>query len=146
MEYKEKLTKKSANDEVKGSAYEIGKTEDNKIITEMIFSGTTKEDNYAKAYWLASPGVYIEPEKGYFCSGAVYDGCALRGYYGLFYPDGYWFARKLAVRPIVSIKSEVTVNDMKVISKTEETWTGEGTNLSTSLESGKIQEGQVTVE
>ena len=40
---------------------------------------------------------------------------------------GYWFAHGCAVRPVVSLKSNITVDDIKVVTgKTEETWSRTG--------------------
>ena len=107
----------------------------------MIFNGTTKEDNYAKAYWLASPGESYGSNVAYFGPGAVRDGVAGSGF-ALFVSNGFWSAREFAVRPVVSLKSEVTAEDIKVISGTEEEWSGNGPSIS-PLESGYVEEGRI---
>ncbi len=145
MEYKEKLTKKNANYTVEGNAYIIGQPENNETITQLIFDGTVAEDNYVKAYWLASPGVNFASSYAYSGPGAVFDGDAGSGHGALFRSDGYWVAFGFAVRPVVSLKSEVTVGDIKVISGTEEEWTGNGPSMS-PLESGYVEEGQIEGE
>lgn len=62
-------------------------------------------------YWLASPGVRVDSDDGYagFGPGAVDDGRAGSGD-GLFYSDGYWYAGRLAVRPVLYLNSNVTLN------------------------------------
>ena len=145
MEYKEKLKKKSANDTVQGSAYMIGKPENDETITKMIFDGTIEEDNYVKSYWLATPRVFFEYDVAYVGPGAVYGGGAGNVIGALFYSYGYKVALEHAVRPVVSLKPEVTVEDIKVISGTEEEWTGNGVSRS-PLESGYVEEGQIGVD
>ncbi len=109
----------------------------------MIFDGTTEEKNYVKSYWLASPGVFFNSGNAYFGAGTVYDGRAFNGDGYLFHTDGYWDVCELTVRPVISLKSGVTVEDIKEISGTEEEWTYEKPKVSTPLESGNIQEGQI---
>ncbi len=142
MEYKEKLTQKSANDEVKGTAYSISNPEDGKIITEIIFDGTTAKNNYIKAYWLGSTGIYIYPDTIGFGPGAVRYGYADGGGDALFDSYGNWRVFELAVRPVVSLESEVTIDDIKVVNKTEEEWTGIIHNMS-ALETGHVEEGLI---
>lgn len=105
---------------------------------DMLFAGTTSDDNYAKSYWLASPGVYAYSGYANFGPGAVYDGLASSGGYGLFYSYGRWSAVGSAVRPVVVLKSSVTVDQLQVIAdKTEATWNTEGGN---TYGSGNIED------
>lgn len=108
----------------------------------MIFNGTTKEDNYAKAYLLASLGVGFVSDVAYFDSGAVYGGNARSGDFYVFCSVGYWHASELAVRSIVSLKSEVTVKNIEKCDGVEKEWTCKAPSMS-PLESGYIQEGQI---
>ena len=109
----------------------------------MIFDDTTEEKNYVTSYWLDSPGVTLDSEgRAYFGPGAVYEGFAYKGYCHLFVSNGALDAREFAVRPVVSLKSEVTVEDIKVISGTEEEWAGEGPRV-ISFERGNIKEGKI---
>ncbi len=142
MEYKEKLTKKNANDEVQGSAYQIGKPENNETITKMIFDDTTEEKNYVKAYWLASPGVTIDAGGARFGLGTVHKGVAISGELSLLFSHSHWCTYEYAVRPIVSLRHEITLEDIKIISGTEKEWTGEGPKMS-SFECGNIKEGRI---
>lgn len=94
---------------------------------EILFSGTTGADNNAKAYWLASSGIKIQEVEGemysFFGAGCVMTGYAGTGY-ALFCSDGLNGSRWLAVRPIVTLKSDTTVKDLTITeSGTEETWT-----------------------
>ncbi len=147
MKYKERLTKKNANDEVQGNAYMVGQPENAETITKIIFDGTTAEDNYVKSYWLASPGVSFGSGYAKFGPGSVGGGFAGVGFFDdVFNSLGAWYVREFAVRPVVFLKSEVTVEDIKVISGTEEEWTGDGPSMSgLPLESGFVEEGRITV-
>lgn len=69
-------------------------------IKELIFAGTKK-------YWLASPGVFAGDNCASFGPGAVINGGAVSGGY-LFNSNGYEDDNGLAVRPVVSLKSDVT--------------------------------------
>ena len=62
-------------------------------------------------YWLASPGVDVYSYGGsaFFGPGAVVDGSANSGF-GLFSSDGRWNACRLAVRPVLYLNSNVTLN------------------------------------
>ncbi len=141
MKYKEKLTQKSVNYEIKGTGYTIGKPEDNEIITQIIFDGTTAEKNSVKAYWLPSRGVCIGSEYANFGPGAVGRGSAGTGG-TLFGSYGMWNVHEFAVRPVVSLKSEVTVKNIEKCDGEEKEWIGEGPKT-LSLESGNIEEGQI---
>ena len=93
-------------------------------VFDMLFAGTTGSSNYAKSYWLASPGVYALSDDAYFGPGVGGDGLAGSGV-GLFYSDGYWYAGGFAVRPVVVLKSNITVDQVKEIEDQEEDpWTG----------------------
>ena len=95
-------------------------------VYDMLFAGTTESSNYSKSYWLASPGVYADSGYAYFGPGAVNCGGAASGG-ALFNSYGYWLASGFAVRPVVVLKSSVTVDQLEVVAdKTEATWTTEG--------------------
>lgn len=84
-------------------------------LKNMLFSGTTEDSNYAKSYWLASPGSFLDGSCAGFGPGPVGDGFAYRGYYRLFRSYGRWYASRLAVRPVVYLKSDITVDDVAKI-------------------------------
>ena len=90
----------------------------------MLFEGTAGS-GMAKPYWLASSGVGTSSGVVYFCPGAVYDGYVYldSDNYGLFDSAGWWRAYGYAVRPVVILKSDVTVNDVhKIADQQEEEW------------------------
>ena len=87
----------------------------------MLFSGTASDANYVKAYWLASSGVCVNSERAYFGPGNVVDGF-LASDRRLFYSYGYWRAGSLAVRPVVYLNSEVTLEDLQKITDPEDEW------------------------
>lgn len=138
------LTHATAGTKVNGDAYmirydydgyqELGLDIDRRTY-DMLFKDTTEEEGYSKSYWLASPGVYADSGSAYFGPGAVGGGSAGSGG-GLFDSDGGWDAIGCAVRPVVVLKSNVTVDQVKVVSdKTEATWSTSGGN---SYGSGNI--------
>ena len=137
--------------EIDNSAYMIPYTESSivdssSVIYDVLFSGTTEEDKYAKSYWLASPGVYVDSAYGYanFGPGAVNYGGAGSGY-NLFYSYGDWYAGRLAVRPVVSLKSDISDADIErdVASNPEDDiWTGYD-NSDSLVASGSVNIGIV---
>ena len=87
----------------------------------MLFSGTTSDANFAKSYWLASSGVDAYSSYAGFGPGGVGNG-SVDSDGGLFRSNGYWDAYGLAVRPVVYLNSEVTVEDLHVIDGQEDNW------------------------
>lgn len=138
------LTHATAGTKVNGDAYmirydydgyqELGLDIDRRTY-DMLFKDTTEEEGYSKSYWLASPGVRADSDDAGFGPGAVDGGLAGSGF-ALFGSGGYWGAVGFAVRPVVVLKSNVTVDQVKVVSdKTEATWSTSGGN---SYGSGNI--------
>ena len=112
--YGTNVTRKSAGDEVNSDAYtytyeSLGA---NERVYNMLFSETTETDKYAKCYWLASPGSYVDSINALLGSGSVYGGYVCRGYPRMFFSIGVWNANRLAVRPVVSLKSEITIEEV----------------------------------
>ena len=118
---------------IKGTAYYFNYGDDSNINTEI---GITQEmydaifkDTYdydSKPYWLASPGVGVRSSLAYFGPGAVYEGDAGTGC-GLFYSNGYEYVLGLGVRPVVSLRSNVTVEQLQEITgSTDSDWPGHG--------------------
>ena len=141
------LTNKKAGDKVACSAYNYGYTSEvvdsSSKLYEVLFKGTESGSN-GKSYWLASSGVYVYMFVSDFCGfgpGAVIEGLASAGS-GLFYSNGDSGARWLAVRPVVYLQSEVTVDDLSVSSiGSEEEWT---TTLPDSYTGVHLEYGQIT--
>ena len=103
----------------------------NTTLGSLLFDKTTSDGNYAKAYWLASPGVDVYSSYAYFGPGFV-DGNAGPGYVD-FNSNGDWYANRGAVRPVVSLKSDVTTAEVKKLDNqnvTEDTWIGYSTSWS----------------
>ena len=68
----------------------------------------------------------VYSDVAYFGPGGVISGGVYSGS-GLFISGGDWSAGGCAVRPVVSLKSNITVDDIKVVTgKTEETWSRTG--------------------
>lgn len=132
------------------SAYMIMATDQNVVepgstIYNILFNGTIAEP-YSKSYWLASPGVYVYSDLAYFSPGIVNDGGATAGGYGLFLSDGYRVANSFAVRPVVSLKSEIKGSEIeRDVASTSDIWDGKVPDLEgESL--GRADAGQVTTE
>ena len=140
------LTAKKANDTVNGTAFMFS-YEDPRVVDpssklyEILFKGTTEGENYAKSYWLASSGVNIDGSSSCaFGPGAVYGGGAGTGC-GVFVSDGCSDAVWLAVRPVVYLRSDVTVKDLTITeSGTEQDWT---TSLPDSYSGEDLEYGQI---
>ena len=89
----------------------------------MLFEGTTISDNYVKSYWLASSGISAESGEADFSPGIVLSGGVTLYDSKLFISDGGWNAYGCAVRPVVILKSNLTVNDVhKIADQQEEEW------------------------
>lgn len=82
----------------------------NTTLGSLLFDKTS-DGNYAKAYWLASPGVVVGSSGAGFGPGFVGD-VAGAGF-GSFFSNGNWLAGGNAVRPVVSLKSDVTTAQVK---------------------------------
>ena len=93
----------------------------NSTLWKLLFDGTTSEKGYAKSYWLASPGVYGSGSYASFGPGAVYNGGANRGLY-MFDSIGSSIGNNFAVRPVVSLKSNITETEVPITTGTEEDW------------------------
>ncbi len=95
-------------------------------IYDMLFAGTTYPTG--KTYWLASRGVYGGSD--YACFGPygvlISGGVAYTGYYGMFNSDGGEDGFRGAVRPVVYLKSDVTVDQLQkrtdIPTSGEEAW------------------------
>ena len=115
--YREKyeaLTRKSVGDNEPLTAYgymyeTLGV---NERIYNMLFSETTEADNYSKSYWLASPGVNDNSGGARFGPGGVGGGLVFSGISNLFDSDGVWYAYVMAVRPVVVLESEITIDQL----------------------------------
>lgn len=140
------LTAKKANDTVDGTAFMFS-YEDPSVVDpssklyDILFKGTTEGENYAKSYWLASSGVLLDGSSFcYFGPGAVTGGTAGTGS-GMFISDGFSGAVWLAVRPVVYLRSDVTVKDLTITeSGTEQEWT---TSLPDSYSGENLEYGQI---
>ena len=127
-------TRKVIGDTAEGNAYYysydiVGTSTSNPTLYELLFDGTTSEDSYAKSYWLASPGVFAYSSYAYFGPGIVGDGRVVSRS-NLFNSNGYWNANRLAVRPVVSLKSSVTLSEIggKGSASTTDIWDGKENN------------------
>ena len=89
---------------------------------KLLFDGTTSEKDYAKSYWLASPGVYDLGSRANFGPGVVNNGYASCGGYDVFHSNGNSIDFYFAVRPVVSLKSNITETEVPITTGTEEDW------------------------
>ena len=81
--------------------------------------------NQAKKWnWLASRFVYVDSDYAYFCVGVVGDGYAGM-VSGVFYSNGNEGSNCNGVRPVVSLKSDVTTDTIpKIADQEEQDWSG----------------------
>ena len=106
-------------DKISMTGTKIGNT----TLGSLLFDKTTSDGNYAKAYWLASPGVGVNSSFAGFGPGRVVDVAGTGN--GGFDSDGGWYAGRLAVRPVISLKSDVTTAQVKKLAnQTEDDWSG----------------------
>ncbi len=90
-------------------------------LQNMLFDKTTKADKNAKSYWLASPSVGADSNGAFFDPGSVVNGkVQVAG--TLFFSYGAWCANCYAVRPIVYLNSNITIEDLYTINGQEEDW------------------------
>ena len=144
---------KKIGDIVEGDGYyyscDIVRTsESNPTLYELLFDGTTSSDNYAKSYWLASPGVSAYSSYARFGPGYVGDGY-VGSYNDLFLSYGVWYADRMAVRPVVSLKSSVTLAEIggKGSASTTDIWAGKENN-NPQVDSGYLsgEDGLISAE
>lgn len=84
-------------------------------VTQEMYNAIFKDtyDYNSKAYWLASPGVGVDSSGADFGPGYVSYGDAASGGSILFYSFGSEHGNGLGVRPVVSLKSTVTVEQLE---------------------------------
>ena len=114
----------------------------NTTLGSLLFDKTTDDDNYAKAYWLASPGVDVYSSHAGFGPGDVVDGAGPGD--NFFGSNGYWNADRNAVRPVVSLKSDVTTAQVKKLANqsiTEDAWSGYSVQWSASGDASNGEAG-----
>ena len=74
--------------------------------------------------WLASRSVYVDSYYAYFCVGFVNEGDAIMSGF-VFGSSGYKYLNCNAVRPVVSLKSDVTTDVIpKIEDQEEQDWSG----------------------
>ena len=92
------------------------------VLWEVLFDGTTYEKRYAKSYWLASPGVYGHGYYASFGPGYIAYGEASTSNY-MFSSYGNGNENYFAVRPVISLKSNITEEEVPIITGSEIDWT-----------------------
>ena len=114
----------------------------NTTLGSLLFDKTTDDGNYAKAYWLASPGVGVDSSGAAFGPGNVVDDAGTCD--SFFNSYGYWYAGRGAVRPVVSLKSDVTTAQVKKLANqsiTEDAWSGYSVQWSASGDASNGEAG-----
>ena len=116
-------------------------------IYNILFNGTTAGP-YSKSYWLASPGVSGYSDEGFaiFGPGSVYHDYAAAGSCNMLYSLGNRHAYSFAVRPVVSLKSEIKGSEIeRDVASTSDIWDGKAPDLRGEY-LGQADVGQVTTE
>ena len=138
-QYNDLSKKTSSNSEI-GTGYFYDIPQEQNVLNEMLFNGTTDLHN---SYWLASSGVGADSNVCVFGPGFV-DGGSVGSYDGLFGSNGDANASWLGVRPVVSLRSDITINDLhKVDITTEKTWTNTAGYEDVSTEYFKDGHGKI---
>ena len=101
--------------------YQWGNLTIEDTLKTILFNGTTRDANFAKSYWLASPAVSAGSGGASFGPGGVGNG-SVRAGGDLFYSGGRWGAYSFGVRPVVYLESNITVEDLHKIDGQEEDW------------------------
>ena len=101
--------------------YQWGNLTIEDTLKTILFNGTTRDANFAKSYWLASPAVCAFSGRAIFGPGSVGDG-GVRADGALFSSGGRWVAFSFGVRPVVYLESNITVEDLHKIDGQEEDW------------------------
>lgn len=92
----------------------------NTTIGELLFNQTNYDCSNSKAYWLASKGTSII-KKAYYGLGEIcYDSINIGS--GKFNSKGDWQVDGRGVYPIISLRAEVTKDDLQVVNRIEENW------------------------
>ena len=120
--------------------YQWGNLTINDTLKTILFHGTTRDANFAKSYWLASPAVLAGSDYAYFGPGSVSYGYVYAGD-GLFFSNGYWIAGSFGVRPVVYLESNITVEDLHKIDGQEEDWSAYS-NSNPAVASGNSSTGE----
>ena len=136
-------SQKSAGDIIDCTAYCYDYTDSNiidqnSILWKLLFDGTTEDKNYAKSYWLASPGMYKNSNYAYFGPGAVHFGQIGTG--TRTFTSGSSITEQWhAVRPIIYLKSNITEKEISITTGNEVDW-------NTSLKNNGILENNTLGE
>ena len=93
----------------------------NTTIGSLLFEGTQEADNFAKTYWLASPGALVDSGCAIFGPGFVGSGDVGSGG-DLFRSYGIWRAYRFAVRPVVYLNFDVTVEQIQKTTGSTTPW------------------------
>ena len=120
--------------------YQWGNLTINDTLKTILFNGTTRDANFAKSYWLASPAVTADSGGAFFGPGRVNRGGVGAGD-DLFCSDGGWFAYSFGVRPVVYLESNITVEDLHKIDGQEEDWSAYS-NSNPAVASGNSSTGE----
>ena len=101
--------------------YQWGNLTIEDTLKTILFNGTTRDANFAKSYWLASPAVGAYSDVASFGPGYVFYG-GVDAVGNLFGSYGTWIAFSFGVRPVVYLESNITVEDLHKIDGQEEDW------------------------
>ena len=140
----QKLETKHVGETIPGSLYMYMHTtadiiEQDSALYNVLFDSTTST-NASKSYWLAkSKGVQTMNPFASYGNGVVYNGMVSKGAGATFVTVGQINEMGLAVRPIISLKNTVTVDDIQVTTGSEATWN----EVPIVKQKGNIDKGKV---
>ena len=116
----------NGEDKIVGTGYIYGVEKYKEInigsttIGELLFNDASFDNNNSKSYWLASKGITIN-KKVIFSLGMMSYDKIITGNEN-FNSKGDWNVQGFCVRPIITLKSDTTIEDLHVIDCEEEKW------------------------
>lgn len=107
-----------------GYVYGIGKYKDmilgKTTAGNLLFNSTNYDKNNSKAYWLANKGVDVNNKAIYGLGVVFYDSVKIGN--ENYNSRGNWIVQGFGVYPIVSLKSEITIDEIQLVDGEEQQW------------------------
>ena len=107
-----------------GYSYSISKYKNKQIgntsIGELLFNQIDYENNNKLGYWLATRGTVIDSKVDFGLGEVCYDSVSIGS--RKFTSKGKWIVQGLAVRPIIVLKPNLTIDELQKSTKVEQNW------------------------